>query len=810
MELSLNSLIFGKDQSEGVVSVTLKDDTVFLYTESKEGKVNLEKISYMPWFLSPNKLAAHSERLLGNQYYKYITSVKTSKFLEAQKSYSREYWLPRSIEETFLLCEGVTYYKNRKINEVSILSFDIETSGLVMDSTSQVFLISNTFRKNGEISRQLFSVDDYENQTDMIEAWCKWVRDIDPSIICGHNILSYDLPYLNNIGFLKLGRDGSDAEFAEKTSRFRKDGSQQYDYHNVRIMGREIVDTFFLSMKYDTARHFPSYGLKPIIKHLGLEKKDRQYYDASQIKNNWPIAAERVRIKQYAADDSDDSLKLFDIMAPSFFYLNQSIPKTFQQMINEASGSQLDSLMVRSYLQDGYSQPRTSNKVPFEGAVSMGRPGVYEWVKKADIASLYPSVMLEYNIHDPIKDPKNHMIQMLTYFRDERLRNKKLAKETKEQYYDDLQNSQKIMINSMYGFLGSGFLLYNYPKGAAEVTKRGREILLKGVEWATGYTLERVVKDITNEGTDDEEISYEYVLGRKNSDGRGYDLVNVDTDSFSITNGRPMSREDFAQELRELNSLYPELIKWEDDGIYEKVIVIRAKNYVLVRDGKIKIKGSAITDQKKEPALTEMLKTMIDALLNDERGALPTIYRTYIKEALNIKDINRWATKKTVTKSVLKPSRLTEQKVLDAIQECIDAKVVEGVQEGDKIWVYNAVDGEVQDVKKDVLVFYKDGRPKMVPNRFLRDIRMWQNDEEQFHYIDRIYDTVSILSNILNMNDFIDYGKKANRELLKGLTIEQKNASIREQESRNTSVRPHKLCSGASSDGGFPTHTKTV
>jgi DNA polymerase elongation subunit (family B) len=408
--------------------------------------------------------------------------------------------------------------------------------------------------------------------------------------------------------------------------------------------------------------------------------------------------------------------------------------------------------------------------VPFEGAISMGIPGVYDYVLKADIASLYPSVMLQHNIHDSKKDPKNHMIQLLTYFRDERLTNKKLAKETGEKYFDDLQNAQKIMINSMYGFLGSNFLLYNYPAGGAEVTRRGREILLKGVEWATGHTLERVVKDIVKQGTEDEEISYEWKIGEKVGEGKGYQLVNVDTDSFSVSRGTAVSQDQFRDELLELNSLYPSLIRWEDDGMYEKFIVVRAKNYVLVKNGKVKFKGSAMTDQKKEPALTEMLENMIYALLNDERAAIPFIYRTYVKEALKISDISRWATKKTVTKAVLNAGRLTERKIMDAIQECIRANVVEGIQEGDKVWLYNSVQGEIQAIAKGQKVFYKDGRPKMVPNEILRDIRLWESDEDKLHYVARVYDTALILSSVVNAEMFTDFTLKANSAKLKELT----------------------------------------
>jgi DNA polymerase elongation subunit (family B) len=599
---------------------------------------------------------------------------------------------------------------------------------------------------------------------------------MDPSVMTGHNILSYDLPYLENCAkgnSLLLGRDGSAIVFAEKSSKFRKDGSQQYEYNNARITGREIIDTFFLSIKYDIGRDFPSYGLKPIIKHLKLEKEGRTFIDASKIgsyyKNRTTDTEMWGKVKAYATEDSDDALKLYDIMIPAFFYLAQSIPKTFQQMINEASGSQLDSLMIRSYLQDGNSQPMTSKKAAFEGAISMGVPGVYGNVAKADVASLYPSIMLEYNIHDSKKDPNNHMIAMLTYFRDERLKNKKLAKETGEKYYDDMQNAQKIMINSMYGFLGSRFLLYNYPEGGAAVTRHGREILLKSVAWATGHTLEKTVKEIVHEGTEDEEIKYEWSIGPKVSEGRGYSLVNVDTDSFSVTNGAPISRDMFASELKSLNALYSPLIRWEDDGIYEKVIVIRAKNYVLVKDGKVKYKGSAMTDQKKEPALAEMLENMVKAMLANETSMLPSIYKNYVSEAMNIQDISRWLTKKTVTKAVLYGSETASRNVMSAIQESIDRGIIEGVQEGDKVWLYDAIDGVRQDTKKGEPVFYKDGTPKMIPNYILRDYRLWKNDEDKMHYVKRVFDTVQILENLIDKKDFLNYTLKTNQPLLKEL-----------------------------------------
>jgi DNA polymerase elongation subunit (family B) len=526
----------------------------------------------------------------------------------------------------------------------------------------------------------------------------------------------------------------------------------------------------FLSIKYDIGRDFPSYGLKYIEKHLNLVNENRIEWDFKKYKTNdyqnWPDEIWKDFIK-YCEDDGDSPIKMIEIMLPPFFYLCQSVPKTLQQIINEASGSQLDSLMIRSYFQDGYSQPKTSNKVEFEGAISMGVPGVYEDVIKVDVASLYPSIMIEYDIYDRRKDPNKNMLYMLEYFRDERLNNKKLTKETGEKYYDDMQAAQKIMINSMYGFMGAGYLLYNYPKGAAKVTEKGRDILLKGVEWATGHTLEKVVKSIKNKGKDNEEKKYHWIIGDTvNAPSKNFKLVNVDTDSFSVSPGYRVDDKEYKDLVNELNSLYPDMIVWEDDGLFDKVIVVRAKNYVLKTGDKIKYKGSSLTDQKKEPKLIQFLNDVIYVIINDSYDDIKDIFKEYCKEALNPKDIKDWTVKKTITKSVLNPERANEEKVLDACNEAIKLGVISNIQEGDKVWLYQAIDGMKQKMAKGEPVFLKDGSPKMVKNTILKFPELYDEDHDAWHYVERVYKTLDILNSVLDMSQFEKYHLKSKRKLL--------------------------------------------
>lgn len=783
--IKYDPLIFGKDSTEGITNITIDNDEVTIY--NRDGSVETKE--YQNWALGANWTEG-ATRLKGNQYFKYIKELPEDQWYNIKNNWNPYIWTPRTASEGFMLRSGMTYYKGMKVNDVSLLSFDIEATTLDKDSPdAQVALLSMTYRdKSGKITKRLFDIFDYDNIENMMFAASLFIKNTNPDIILGHNILSYDLPYLNQQVYLDWGKDGQFIIFDEKVSKMRKDGSQQYEYYNANIHGREIIDTFFLSLKYDIGREFPSYGLKAIEKHLGLVKEDRSWDFQT-----WPVkkliemrqagTSEGLKkwqeFREYCADDSDSPIKMFDIMIPSFFYLCQSVPKTLQQMINEASGSQLDSLMIRSYLQDGYSLPKSSKKEEFEGAISMGVPGVYKNVRKVDVASLYPSIMLQYEIYDKKKDPNRHMLKILKYFRDERLTNKKLAKDTNDKYYDDLQNSQKIMINSMYGFMGAGYLLFNYPEGAGLVTRYGREILLKGVEWATGHTLEKVVKKTVKKDTEDEEDKYHWILGNKVNMGisqpsKNYTLVNVDTDSFSYTNGEAPTKEAFKAEIAELNKLYPDLIKWEDDGVYEKVIVVKAKNYVLVKDGKVKYKGSSLTDQKKEPRLLKLIEEYLDVLLNVETNKeekILNIYKNCCKEVLNNFNVKDWVKKITITKSVLNPARANEQKPLNAIDEAIRKGVLSGKQEGDKVWLYLAIDGERQKVVKGEWAFYKkDNSPIMIPNDVYRVPELWNGkDQHIMYYLERIYDTTSILENVIDMTNFIKYHSSKGQKLLETL-----------------------------------------
>jgi len=490
----MNTLLYGKSELERVVSIEDGNDYSEVFIEDTEGNVKSEFIKQEYWVLTKEPISTQSQKLEGNLHYKFLNLYDTKDELQHKISKFRkiniDFYKPGNNKECALLRNGITYFKGMKHTEPSILSFDIETTSLDRSDNSFIIMISNTFRRNGVVERKLFCYDEYDNQGDMILAWCDWVQEKNPSILCGHNIYMYDLPYIqyiaeNNGVSLNLGRDGSAMTFDSYMSKFRKEQNMFFEYQKARIYGREVVDTMFLAYKYDIGRKYNSYGLKNIVKQENLEVKDRVFYDAATIRYTFRKPEELEKIKQYAIFDADDSLSLYDLMCPSFFYMANYIPKPYQEILCSASGSQINALMVRSYLQDGHSIPKASPKGEFEGAISYGNPGIFKNCIKWDVASLYPSIMITYEVYDKVKDPKKYILSLLEVLTKERLKNKKIAKETGDPYFDALQNSAKVLINSFYGFLGAEGLNFNCPAGAAYVTKTGREILNHAIVWAT-------------------------------------------------------------------------------------------------------------------------------------------------------------------------------------------------------------------------------------------------------------------------------------------------------------------------------------
>jgi DNA polymerase elongation subunit (family B) len=218
-----------------------------------------------------------------------------------------------------------------------------------------------------------------------------------------------------------------------------------------------------------------------------------------------------------------------------------------------------------------------------------------------------------------------------------------------------------------------------------------------------------------------------------------FQLVNYDTDSITICkpDGSPFSDDEQNALIDALNAEFPKQIRWEPDGYFSKVVVLKTKNYILYDGKKIKTKGSALKSSKLEIACKEFQQEIIKAIIH-ETGNYDEIYKRYIKEACSVtKDtIKRWSGKKTYTKKIDESTRANETKQLAALQGS-------NYKEGDKYWLF----------------FLEDGSLRLAEN--------FEGNYDKLKMCEKLYKSAQVFGNVIPVDElFLNYKLKKNKAAL--------------------------------------------
>ena len=223
-------------------------------------------------------------------------------------------------------------------------------------------------------------------------------------------------------------------------------------------------------------------------------------------------------------------------------------------------------------------------------------------------------------------------------------------------------------------------------------------------------------------------------------DMHNFKIVGGDTDSimFCKQDMSPFSKEEQQNLLSEINALLPELIKFENDGVYSKVLYLRAKNYIMIDEsGKRKMKGSALKSSTLEPIIKQMLDKMINCLLEDKQNEMQAIYHSYIKLIRDgITDIKPWSKKLTLSPTTFESTRLNETKIINAIKDT-------QYKSGDRIYVYSKSDGT------------------------LKLTEQYDGDYDKKIYYEKLYKATARFETVLPVKEmFLNYALKRNIKLV--------------------------------------------
>jgi len=299
------------------------------------------------------------------------------------------------------------------ISQIKIWTIDIETSAEfgfpdVSDPIEELLLITIQDFNTKEIvsfgTRHCNSIK--ENHTyhrckdeyDLFKKFIDFMSNDYPHIITGWNIEFFDIPYLCNRIRKILGEDilkqlsPWNVVNQREISRF-KSIETVFD-----ILGISILDYLDLYRKFTyTAQE--SYKLDHIAKvELGKEKIDYGEYDSFRMfyKNNWQKFVEYNVVDVELVDQLEDKMKLIELILTMAYDAKCNYVDVFSA-VRTWDCILWNHLWKKNIVAHQRDESRSGRQI--EGAfVQEPKPGKYDWVVSFDATSLYPSIIMQYNM----------------------------------------------------------------------------------------------------------------------------------------------------------------------------------------------------------------------------------------------------------------------------------------------------------------------------------------------------------------------------------------------------------------------------
>ncbi len=613
-------MLFGADPMPRIVAIELGETgTVKVYRREKNGSTIAEVEPFHPFVWADSDvvdLGIEAEKLEGDLRYGWLITVDSWKELVAMrnglKRANRDFFALTDPVQHYLTATGRTLFKELPFEELKrmqleVLSFeepvgDVPDAGLT-DHIMSIVLSDNTGWE------ELIVVDPKnvaESEHAALKRLTSLIKERDPDVIEGHNLFRFDLPHLVSRAKkakTKLDWGRADGFLRSRPSRLQI-AEKTIDYPKFTVGGRHFVDTFLLAQFYDVGmRSLAGFERTDVARHFDLcDSEEISALTGRELQRAYKDNSEEFRRR--ALCGVRETRALSELLSPSYFIQAQIFPYNYQDVIVRGNATRINALFLREYFRQRHSIPEMPMARAFEGGYTdVFFTGVARNVWHCDIASLYPSIMLQFDCF-PATDQLQifrHLLTDLRAFRLEAKAQMRTAKDPKEQHhFQALQNTFKILINSFYGYLGFAQGHFADFDAAARVTQIGRDLLRKMIDWLTG---------------------------------QGAQVIEVDTDGIYFVPPEKIDVDDLQKGLaKEL----PPGIEVEFDEQFDAMFSYKAKNYALLtKDGDVIIKGGALKSRGLEKFQRVFLEEMIKLIMQGKSETIPQLREDFEQKIRN-------------------------------------------------------------------------------------------------------------------------------------------------------------------------------
>ena len=524
------------------------------------------------------------------------------------------------------------------VSKIRVFNIDIETAaenGFPNIETADQEILAITIKDSYTGRFLVFGARPFDNKDNMVDymhfrseesmlsAFLDYWNQNFPDVITGWNVQLFDIPYIARRIDRVLGEKYTKMLSPWKLISSREifiKGRKQIAYD---LPGISTLDYLELYRKF-TYTNQESYRLDHIcFVELGEKKLDHSEYDTFKefYENDWQKFIEYNIHDVRLVDKLDDKMKLLELAFTMAYDAKVNYEDVFSQVRMWDNYIYVELLKRKIAIPPKKEATKTEK---YAGAyVKEPIPGFYDWVVSFDLNSLYPHLIMQYNISpetlqdtrhstatvDKIlakqveidgeyavcangaqyrKDKHGFLPQMMKKMYDSRVIFKKKMIEAKKQYEktptvelskeiarcNNIQMAKKISLNSAYGAIGNEHFRYYRLANAEAITLSG-QVSIRWIENKMNGYLNRLLQ---TEGTD-------YVIAS-------------DTDSIYLNLG-PLVNKFFANQSGDkakivgiLDKICQEKLEPFIESSYQELA-----NYVSAYEQKMQMKRENIADR---------------------------------------------------------------------------------------------------------------------------------------------------------------------------------------------------------------------
>ena len=660
-----------------------------LVREYKNGERVNRKVKYSPTLYVPVQKETEWKTLDG----KYATPYKFDNIKEAKafiEQYKQQPHLVFGLDRFAYTYLSDTYPNtvNWDSDKILTVTIDIETradNGFPEPEKAEEEMLAITIKNQTTKKIIVWGLGEFKNDRDDVtyincsnenELLAKfmnfWTKHY-PDVVTGWNTDFFDIPYLINRVTKVLGEDRA-KEFSPwgliSSRKVYNHGREQQVYD---ITGVANLDYLQLYRKF-TYTNQESYALNHIaFVELG-QKKNENPYETFQdwYTKDYQSFVEYNIVDVELVDRLEDKMKLLELLLTMAYEAKVNYEDVFGQV-------KYWDVLIHNYLKNKKivipQKSGQSKSDKFEGAyVKDPQVGQHKWVMSFDLNSLYPHLIMQYNMspetlvtgnYIKLADDKTYVNEMLreidldipenttitpngalyrtdklgflpemmqdiyndrTVYKKKMLKAKQDYEDTKDpQYlkyisrYNNIQMARKISLNSAYGAIGNQYFRY-YDLAIAEGITTAGQLSIRWIEKKINQYLNKLLN-----------TDKDYVIAS-------------DTDSIYVTFDELVSKVNPKNPIDFLDTIAKEKIEPFIDKSYKQLA-----DYTNAYDQKMQMKREVIADKgiwtaKKRYILNAwdvegvryhepQLKIMgIEAV----KSSTPAPCRAKIKEALKI------------------------------------------------------------------------------------------------------------------------------------------------------------------------------